>query len=508
MKKRTARFWKDELAAEAADSEHQIGGEKWRKEARKCVDRYRDKRGDRNSGKRFNIFWSNVETLKPTIYSQTPNPDVRRRFMNDDKVARQGALILERGLSFALDDFDADEVFEGVRDDGLIAGRGQAWVEYEPYMRRNRPQLAQREAFPGSAEITGEMVDFYELDGREVKPDGEDKEGPYLDEKIDERVWCSLVGWDDFRHTPVANWSDVWWVARRHRMDKDECKDAFGSLADKIPYDVKAPGEDNKSGGKAEVWEVWDKKTRKVYWVHNTWAERVLKEADDPLNLEGFFPCPEPYTPIRVTDDWTPVPEFTLYADQADEIDEISHRIAAMVKAFRARGGYDGALKEIPDILRGDDLELVPINDMERYLQKGGLPAAVMWLPLDMLGQAIAALYQARDQSKQELYEITGISDLVRGATKASETATAQQLKGNFGNLRMQPRTKPFTRFVRDILRIMAEIMSEHYSPETLQRMTGFNLPTPQEKAQLEIQERMAQASQQGMTAPPEAVMQ
>lgn len=486
MKKRTARFWHDELAAEAQKNDHQAGGREWRERAKKVVERYRDER-KRGSGKRFNIFWSNVETLKATIYSQSPNPDVRRRFRDKDVVGRIGAEVLERALSFTLDDYDSDEVFEAARDDGLIPGRGQVWVEYEPYLGKVRP--AEDEETP---------------EGEGSEYDREDDEGPYKDEKVDERTYCIHLQWDCFRHTPCAEWRDVWWVARKHLMDKDELEDSFGDIAKKLPLDIKEKGEENR--GKASIWEIWDKKTRKVYWVHDVWKEDILKEAEDPLNLVGFFPCPEPYVPIRTTDDWTPIPEYTLYQDQAEEIDMLSHRIQKMVGAFRPRGAYDGSIKGLENVLTGEDLKLVPVEDAERWVDKGGLEKGVMWLPLDMLAQSIAALYEAREKSKQELYEITGISDIIRGATKASETATAQQLKGNFGNLRMQPRQKPFARFVRDILRIKAEIIAEHYSAETLARMTGLQLPTPEEKAQLQMQlqqqQMMQQMQQQGMGPP------
>ena len=47
-------------------------------------------------------------------------------------------------------------------------------------------------------------------------------------------------------------------------------------------------------------------------------------------------------------------------------------------------------------------------------------------------------LYQQREQSKQAIYEITGISDIVRGASHSSETATAQQIKTEWGSLRIK----------------------------------------------------------------------
>jgi len=508
LKKRTARFWHEELKAEARSTDDMSGGEKWRARAKKVVARYKDE--GKNKGKRFNIFWSNVETLKPTLFSQIPNPDVRRRFRDQDPVGKIGSEIVERALSYALDDYDAAEVYEGVRDDGLIAGRGQAWIEYEPIINRERPELVEAMDPMGSdpmetpmgamqppmdamqAPVDGMMPGLeqmqppieaprYMLGDREVEPDGEDDEGPYIDEKVDERVYCVSVPWRLFRHAPEAQWKDVWWVARGHMMTRDDLHENFDeSLGARKVKDlpIRKSGEDEKEDrGEALVWEIWDRNVRKVYWVHDTWKEEILKEAEDPLNLGDFFPCPEPFTPIRTTDDWTPIPEYVLYQDQAEEVDSISQRIHAMVGAFKPRGAYAEGMEGMIDVLKGDEMDLVPIKNWEQFLQNGGLQNGVMWLPLDVLANAIAALYEARDQSKQELYEITGISDVIRGSTKASETATAQQLKGNFGSMRMQPRQVPFARFIRDTLRIMAEIIAEHYSAETLHRMTGLDVP-------------------------------
>ena len=65
----------------------------------------------------------------------------------------------------------------------------------------------------------------------------------------------------------------------------------------------------------------------------------------------------------------------------------------------------------------------------------------------------------------------------------------------------MQPRQKPFHRFIRDVLRIKAEIIAEHYSPETLARMTGVQLPSAEEKAQAQQMIQMQQQMQQNPQA-------
>src|SRR5262249_2236349 len=71
---------------------------------------------------------------------------------------------------------------------------------------------------------------------------------------------------------------------------------------------------------------------------------------------------------------------------------------------------------------------------------------------------------------KADLYDLTGLSDIMRGATVASETATAQQLKAQYGSVRMQFMQGELAEFVQSALAIKAEIMAAHFQPETLIR--------------------------------------
>jgi hypothetical protein len=79
----------------------------------------------------------------------------------------------------------------------------------------------------------------------------------------------------------------------------------------------------------------------------------------------------------------------------------------------------------------------------------------------------------ARDQIKQAIYEIMGISDIMRGATRATETATAQRIKGSMGMSRLEDQKQAASNFVRDLLRLKAELIAQNFDPQTLEAMTG-----------------------------------
>jgi hypothetical protein len=103
----------------------------------------------------------------------------------------------------------------------------------------------------------------------------------------------------------------------------------------------------------------------------------------------------------------------------------------------------------------------------------GGLQNHIWMVPIEVFVQALTQLYIARDQIKNAIYEIMGISDIMRGATKATETATAQRIKGSMGMGRLQDQKQAAEVFVRDLLRLKAELIAQNFEPETLEAMTG-----------------------------------
>ena len=467
------RRWKREL--ELAHREERA----WRERAAKVVERYRD--DERMAGTRFNILWSNIETLKPAIYSQTPSPDVRRRYLDADPAGRQAAEVIERALSYAIDDYDFDGTMEAVRDDMLLTGRGAARVVYEPTIERLTPEpIVALDPVTMMPTLTG-----YQLDGQPVAPEIDEDGAPYVERITYQTVRCEHVYWRDLRLAPSRSWREVRWIAFRHVMSRDDLERDFGvAVAAAVQLTV-ADGERREETHRdetadifkrAEVWEIWDKPGRRRVYVSNGLEDRFLREEDDPLGLDGFFPMPEPLYGSRTTDRMVPIPEYTIYQDQARELDEVSTRISKLVSALKVRGFYAGVLKEMSDLLAGEENELHPIDDWNAIGQLGGLDKAIALLPIGQIAQVLAGLYQHREQLKQTIYEITGISDIIRGATNAGETATAQRLKGNFGTFRMTPRQKPMQRFIRDLLRLKAEIVAEHFEPDILARMTGMEI--------------------------------
>lgn len=433
--------------------------------AQKVIDRYRDDK--RKDGSRFNILWSNVQVLKGALYQATPKPDVRRRFLDQDKVSRETAAVIERSISYSVDAYDFDGNATRVLDDYLLPGYGQARVRYKPYFHKVEPFAAPPD--------------------EDEEPEGLDEMGePYVmrDEQLAyEEVTCESVQWDCFRWEPgKGKWEDVNWCCIDHYLDRASLKEQFGDTGKKVAF-THGPKNDDKGNNEknlALVHEIFDKRKRKIIVVSPGYKDGTIAEYDDPLNLSGFYPFPKPLFATQTAGNLMPIPDFHFYQDQADELDNVNERIDRLVNMLKVRGVYDASFDELVNVLQNDDGKLTPVKDFAARFGDGrDLEKVIAFMPLEEVARVLVGLYEQREQIKGTIYEITGISDIVRGQTVASETLGAQQLKGRFADMRLNTRKTAVNSFFRDLFRIKAEVLSERFTPDTLRLMTGIQV-TPE----------------------------
>ena len=450
----------------------------WRQQGKEIVQRYRDEdrraaQVDRSSGgfsSRFNILWANTEIMLPAIYGSTPIPEVRRRYGDADPVGRQTAEVLERALKYVIDAYDFDSRMVKATQDYLLPGRGVTRVRYVPEFRSRRQEVSLFSPMGEELEIPENAL--------------EDDEGYYTEEeeKYYEEVVCEHVHWEDFRRGAGRAWDEVEWIAFRHLMTKDDLIEEFGARAEKVNmnYESDEYGDDDGDAMKrGVVWEVWDKVDRVVCWIAPSFNEEALRMDEDPLGLEGFFPIPEPIMSISTTNSLIPVPEYNMYKDQAEELDLITHRINRIIGGMKLRGIFDSSVPEFDRLFGEDDNAMIPSQNGGIALQNGGMDKAIWMLPIGQHTQILQNLYIQRDQVKQIIFEVMGIADIMRGSSKASETAQAQSIKAQYGSQRMSRRMKDVEKFARNLLRLKAEIIAEHFSPESIQAMTGVQV-TPE----------------------------
>ena len=147
-----------------------------------------------------------------------------------------------------------------------------------------------------------------------------------------------------------------------------------------------------------------------------------------------------------------------------------------LVNALRRRGLYNGSYAEIAKLANAGDNEFIPVEKWSELMEGKGIDSAIWTEPIEAIAKVIMQLMEQREATKQIIYEVTGLADVVRGVSKATETLGAQQLKASYSNSRTGPRLKDIQKFARDIYRLKAEVIAEKFSPQTLAQMTGFDL--------------------------------
>lgn len=415
--------------------------EDWRTDANVALDRYRLDKGGR--GKNYNILYANTQTTVPALYNSEPLPDIRRRFMQKDKVGEVVASILERGIQVQAEMYDFDGCMKAAVKDRQLQGRGVTRVRV------------------GAGEAGSKWVS------------------------------CEPVIWDDFRRGPAKRWEDVPWMAYRHKLTREELIAKNATIGAEISLDVTVAGAGDdgkdKDGGdlpdmfkRATVWEIWDAGVRRVYWIAESYKDKPLAVDEDPYQLRKFYCTPKPLYAIESTDTLIPVCEYMEWKPLADEMDTLTKRISAIVAAAKWRGIYDGALESAVKNMSGlEDGQLAPAEDAARVMAQGAIDKSIWLMPVEGLVALVKQLYEARDVCKSTIYEITGVADIMRGNTNASETLGAQQLKAQWGSLRLQEAQRDVQRLARDLFRMMADLMSEVMELPELVAMTGVQIDKP-----------------------------
>ena len=455
----TLIFWR----AQIQSAEHWSGT--WRTRGHQIVDRYRDADRSVDTGSsnrhrtRYNILYSNTDTMLPVLYSEIPRPEVRATNLKD-LTARHAAEMLEKVLVYSIESNDFNYMMERTVKDFLLPGLGINRVKVDTSFKQEEVE-----------NDDGELVQE--------------------DRVVLQNATSEYVNWDDYIVPEVTSWDDRPWEAFRGRMTYEEVVDMFDKdIATMLEYTVDdEDGNDKKKNvdtndttgafKKATIYEIWDKEKREQIFISKGGTIAMPLEINkDPLELHNFFPTPRPLLSITTNNTILPVPLFILYQDQADELDIITERITTLVNNLRRRGVYDSSVKELSRLVEAVDNEFIPIKDMARFQDKGGLAGVFQSEDLTPFAQALIGLYQQRDQILTIIFQIVGISDIQRAVTDPRETASAQRIKARFGSLRISRLQREVQRFIRDMLRLQSEIIINTFSAKVIHTITGIPLDT------------------------------
>lgn len=456
----------------------------WRDEADKIVQIYE---ADEKEAVPFNILYSNTETLLPALYNSTPRPEVARRFTVpgpekalDVALASTGERILEYTADSNVSEYETfDAATRGAVLAALVPGAGISRVRYH--------------ADGGYQEICFEDV-------------------PY-----DNFVWAY-----------ARRWQDVPWVAYGYDLIQPDFERQFPEFCKSKKYkeykwttedDEESPEEAAKredagtnKQASVRVWEVWAAHEKMVRFVCDDFKDEYVKEEPYPFELTARFPSPEPLRLIKRVNNLMPVPPYRLYESQARELNELTKRLKLVVKAIKVRGAYNAQMTEIASVLTSDDTALVPVENASAMMESGGFEKHIWMMPIQELIQTAKELYAAREQVKATIYEIMGIGDILRGASNASETAKAQEIKNQWGSLRVKRMQKDVQLYCRELFRIAFEFAANLYTPATLQQITKMPYLLNAQKQQFQMQMQMAMqqaqmAGQEPPQPPPEMMM-
>lgn len=430
--------------------------------------------------KEYQMFWANCEIIKPSIYAKPPTPVVVPKFKDRRPVPQAASEVMERCVTVAFDLTRINDVMMLLRDDVAMNGRGVPWVRYE-----------------------------------EAENNGKDS---YHDH---EQVCIEFKDRHDFLHSVSRNWMEVTWVAAASYLTRGEARKRFKPISGdeyqnaeyKVDKDAKAVGGADKRE-RAKFWEIWSKSEKRVVWVAEG-CEKILDEDDPHLDLINFFPCPKPAYGTVQRGSLVPVPDVLQYKDQLEEINMLTGRIHALSDALEAKGFYPAGGAELSDAvqaaikLKTPGRLLVPISNWAAF---GGSKEVIIWLPIDMIAQTITALVALRKQVTDDIYQITGLSDIMRGQTDPNETLGAVELKTDYGSVRIRDRQQELVRLARDLVEITSEIITEKFDPVTIIEMSQTQLPTQDliRKQITNIQQQMEQnqqKAQQLMQSPQAAQM-
>lgn len=452
------------------------------------------KSGEITPGARLNIFWSIVNTLKPALYAQPPKPIITRRYPNRDFTAHIAAQVLERCTTFQLEMSNFDGAVSRAIEDYLISGQGTVWIRYEPVIGSEAERIPVQEIESEQPDM-GMPADpmqplspippqYVTLNGQPVDPQmvKMDTEGPYVsgppvETLLDEKAIVDYVHWSDLLFEPARTWEEVRKLARKIHITKKEFKEKFGKEAldnygmwREEKRESEAEREVNR--GRICVYEVWDKDENKVTWIADGYNE-ILKESEPYLKFDGFFPCPKPLFATLSSTGLIPRPDICFYQDQQETLNQLCSKTQDIARYLKVLTIGDAAEPALQNILSAPNGSHISIANYSRYAQNGGIKSAYEVLSMGEHAAILQVLHTAIEQEKNQIYDITGIADIVRGVSAASETLGAQQIKSQYAQNRISARQREVSKFCREVVFLIAQVIKNHFQPSTIIKMSG-----------------------------------
>ena len=433
-------------------------------------------------GKRmvYNLLWENTQTLLPMLYTRLPEIHVSRRYDQRDPIGRMASTITERATTTDLEYDDLDDQAERCALDYALGGMGHLRITYESTVVNSRIPVRQEDREDGEPVFIAEDGNEFPADLVENDPLGMFVLDP---EVVEEHAPLRYHYWRDAIIGPGRNWKEVserGWFTWVTYLSKADAVNRFGKdEAETLNYDVnpynlvtdpnpKSPEQDHQGIKLARINETWSAVDRNIYWT-SPGSVLLLDKQKDFLELQGFYNTPRPLQATVGNQSMIPVPDYAQYRSQAKEMDDVTGKIEALMEEVRGGGMYDLSQPDLGTFLKNKSGGWVGTDNMQKFGAAGGFQGAAQQFDTSALVQAVVSLYEHRDKVKADADGISGMIDLFRGQeTQKEETLGQSQIRKSMGGLRVTDKENDFQRYLRDALRLKAEVCISKFSQSTI----------------------------------------
>jgi len=410
------------------------------------------------------LLWTVVQIQHSGIYSSQPVPDVRPASDEKNPVFRQASDVLERGIAHFVDDQSFDDNFHRSVDDFLSTGLGVIRVKIDseivqlPVPQEPMPADIAEQISPADQEQIQQQM------------------AQQTEQGIGEQsITWEYVPWDRFGWEPCNSWRNCDWIYFRHRMTQAQIKNRFGRTL-RASKDDKDRGDTGSWKKKTyDIYEVWDRENKKVLFIAKNESEPVEVQ-DDPLKLQKFYPLPLPMMTNIPSGELIPKPDYDYIEPYDRELNRLQERRMALIEQIKAVGAHDSGLPELGDIFEQEDGQSLPIPNLAQRTQGGGFDSVIFALPLEEKVAVLAKLTEQIQFVKSQVDEILGIADIVRGVSNAKEGVGTQELKGRWVGIRLSRKRDVVAFTVREMFRIMGQLLCSHFTDENLVRLTQLQI--------------------------------
>lgn len=493
--KNSAQYWNDRIKSVKNNRHYQ----RWVAKSKKIVQRFGGKsfnteniakqlnlvESEQTSG--YNLLFRNVKIRLPYLLPYIPTVIVERENKDDDSAAKYAAMMLERIANSAVKKLDLNRVLNSIKLYAELYGFATPWLRYEQKVATREVEVLNEET--GAIEIAEE--EFVES----------------------ESIVADLVNPCDLFMDPKKTVEEIKWIARRLKLTREDFKKKFPDI-DEDNYSFSAPADESdadKADTKAkddkrlpadndicEVYEIWDKKSKKIYFYCPTidnGTDELLGVMDYPCDID--FPCPLPLMYDEYPNTIFTPSRHSQFLEQYKQVDATTESMNKIIPTLWVNGFYAKDLVGLDKAFTKDNANaMVGIKIPAELLAK--FPNATLKdfvVIFDRAAQVstLTSLYEVREKLINDIQRGLGVIGLMEGQTNVQEGVQTNKIKGSFGTLWIQEDQKCVAEFVVRFFTLYLSMAAQMFEPETLiQESTIYEIPDYQE-----YQQQVAAAEQQ-----------